>query len=72
MSSKKDKLEVTALLGFALILISLGVDLCKDGNYNTGIALILVGLAVLIVYYVFAEKAYLKTFKFKMAGAIEP
>ena len=71
MSSKVDKLKVTALLGFGILLISLGVDLCKDGDYPVGIILVILGLASIVVYYVFVEKVQLLMLA-KFAGAIEP
>ena len=71
MSSKEDKFKASALLGFGILLISLGVDLCKDGEYPTGIILVVLGLGVIVVYYVFVEKVQLLMLT-KFAGAIEP
>ena len=53
-------MEVAALLGFGMVLIALGVDLCKEGQYETGVVLVLVGLAVLLAYYVLSQKAIMR------------
>ena len=55
-----EQAEVAALLGLAMVLIALGVDLCKDGQYEWGIILILFGLAMLLVYYVLNEGRILR------------
>ena len=51
-----EQVEVAALLGFGMVLIALGVDLCKEGQYETGVVLVLVGLAVLLAYYALSRK----------------
>jgi len=55
----RDKVTVTVLIGLAIALISLGVDLCQSGDYGTGIIIIILGLAILLVYYIFIEPAHL-------------
>ena len=58
-----EQTEIAALLGFAMVLISLGVDLCKDGMYEWGIILILFGLAILLVYFILCESRLLRLMK---------
>ena len=55
-----EQVEVAALLGFGMILIALGVDLCKEGQYETGVVLVVVGLGLLLAYYVLSERRMLK------------
>ena len=55
-----EQAEIAALLGLAIALIAFGFDLCKDGQYEWGIILILFGLAMLLVYYVLNEGRMLR------------
>jgi len=51
-----EQVEVAALLGFGMVLIALGVDLCKEGQYETGVVLVVVGLGLLLAYYILSER----------------
>jgi len=55
-----EQVEVAALLGFGMILIALGVNLCKEGQYETGVVLVAVGLGLLLAYYVLSQKAIMR------------
>ena len=58
-----EQVEVAALLGFGMVLIALGVDLCREGQYEMGVVLVLVGLGLLLAYYVLSEGRVLRLAK---------
>ena len=58
-----EQAEVAALLGFGMVLIALGVDLCREGQYEMGVVLVLVGLGLLLAYYVLSEGRVLRLAK---------
>ena len=55
-----EEIKLSALLGFAMILISTGVDNIRQGALMEGIVLILMGLLIIVIYFVVVQPSYFK------------
>ena len=55
-----EEVKLSALLGFAMILISLGVNYIQRGVLMEGIVLILLGLLIIVIYFVVVQPSYFK------------
>ena len=55
-----EEIKLSALLGFAMILISLGVNYIQRGVLMEGIVLILLGLLIIVIYFVVVQPSYFK------------
>ena len=56
----REEIELSALLGVAMVLISLGVDYIQQGLLMEGIALVLLGLFIIVIYFVVVQPSYFK------------
>ena len=55
----KLEVETSILLTLAIALISFGVDLVKEGNYEIGIILVVLGIIILIMFFIFIQPKYI-------------
>ena len=55
-----EEVKLSALLGFAMILISLGVNYIQQGVLMEGLILVLLGLLIIVIYFVVIQPSYFK------------
>jgi len=55
-----EEVKLSALLGFAMILISLGVNYIQQGVLMEGLILVLLGLLIIVIYFVVVQPSYFK------------
>ena len=55
-----EEVKLSALLAVAMVLISLGVDYIQQGLLMEGIVLILLGLLIIVIYFVVIQPSYFK------------
>jgi len=55
-----EEVKLSALLAVAMVLISLGVDYIQQGRLMEGIVLILLGLLIIVIYFVVIQPSYFK------------
>ena len=55
-----EEVKLSALLTVAMVLISLGVDYIQQGVLMEGIALVLLGLFIIVIYFVVIQPSYFK------------
>ena len=55
----KLEIESSILISLAIALISVGVDLVKEGNYEVGIILVVLGIIILVLFFIFIQPKYI-------------
>ena len=55
-----EEIGLSGLLGLAMILISLGVNYIQQGVLMEGIVLVLLGLLIIVIYFVVVQPSYFK------------
>lgn len=55
-----EEVKLSALLTLAMVLISLGVNIIQAGDYLPGIVLVLLGLLMILIYFLVVMPPYMQ------------
>lgn len=61
--SAGEKAGLAVLLTLGIALITLGVNLVREGQYEVGAVIVALGIVLLLIYFVFDEKMFVRLMK---------